>query len=219
MAGISTGPMRDQTDAGYVAPQIGTDFFHTHQPPAAYLAAHGGALPASASCNGTCPAGVGANDSVNIRMTIRVPTNVQSFNYKFKFYTAEYPEWTCTIYNDFYLALVQSGAPGLPADRNISFDALGNPFSVNNGFFQVCSPFGCYSCPSGTAELNGTGMQGNVGGGSEWLITTSPIVPGETMVLELMTFDVSDGIYDSLVLLDDFRWDVNPAGVGTGPAD
>jgi Putative metal-binding motif len=219
MAGISTGPMRDQNDPGYVIPQPGTDFGSASTPPAGYLAANGGALPASASCNGTCPAGTGANDSVNVSLSIRVPTNANSFSYKFKFYTAEYPEWTCTIYNDFYLALLQSIAPGIPADTNISFDAFGNPFSVNNGFFQVCAASGCYTCPSGTAELAGTGMGGNVGGGSEWLITTSPVIPGETIVLELMTFDVSDGVWDTNVLLDDFQWAVTPATVGTGTVD
>jgi hypothetical protein len=59
---------------------------------------------------------------------------------------------------------------------------------------------------------------GNTGGGTVWLQTTAPIVAGETMVLELMIFDVSDNILDSLSLLDAFQWSLNPSGVGTGPA-
>ena len=216
MAAISTGRMRDQGDPGFVNPDGGTDFGHSGNPPPVYLAGNGGSLPASASCNGNCPAGGGANDSVNARLTIRVPTNALSFSYKFKFYTAEFPEWTCTIYNDFYLALLQTGAPGVPADTNISFDAQNNPVSVNNGFFDVCQAAGCYSCPAGTSELVGTGMQGGIGGGTEWLFTTAPVVAGETIVLELMVFDVSDGVWDSLVLLDDFQWAIDPADVGTG---
>ena len=39
---------------------------------------------------------------------------------------------------------------------------------------------------------------------------------GETIVLELTTFDVTDNVWDSLVLLDQFEWALNPAGVGTG---
>src|SRR5690606_8595853 len=158
----------------------------------AYLAAHGGNLPASQSCAGSCPAGSGANDSIDLRLQIRVPTNAQSFSYEFKFYTAEYPEWTCTAYNDFYLALLASAAPGIPADRNISFDSNNNAVSVNNGFFDVCAPSGCHTCPAGTGQLAGTGMQSNVGGGTVWLTTTAPVVAGETITLELMTFDVSD---------------------------
>ena len=217
MAAIGTGRTRDAGDPGFVNPDGGSDFNHFGQPPAAYLAANGGALPGALGCSGNCPAGTEANDSVNLRMSIRVPTNAQSFSYRFKFYTAEYEEWTCTIFNDFYLALLQSGAAGIPTDRNISFDPLNNPFSVNNGFFEVCIPFGCYTCPSGTGELVGTGMEAGVGGGSLWLITTAPIVPGETITLELMVFDVSDEEWDTNVLLDDFQWAVDPAGVGTNP--
>src|SRR5207237_1270115 len=110
------------------------------------------------------------------------------------------------IYNDFYLALMQSKAPGIPADHNISFDALNNPVSVNNGFFQVCKKKGCYTCPNGIGDLAGTGMEkvdpfagGNsvTGGGTTWLTTDAPVVPGETIVLDFMVFDVSDGILDS----------------------
>jgi hypothetical protein len=31
-------------------------------------------------------------------------------------------------------------------------------------------------------------------------------VPGETVTLEFLLFDVGDGTHDSSVLLDDFRW-------------
>jgi cysteine-rich repeat protein len=215
MAGLSTGRMRDAGDTGFVVPQGGTTFGMSHDPPPVYWAAHGNTLPSSLGCNGNCTSGNNANDSINIRMTIRVPTNALSFSYKFKFYTAEYPEWTCTTYNDFYLALLTSGDPTIPADTNISFDANDNVFSVNNGLFDVCSPASCYTCPAGTGELAGTGMDGGVGGGSQWLITTAPVMGGEDIVLDLVIFDVGDNVYDSLVLLDDFQWHVNPATVGT----
>lgn len=131
--------------------------------------------------------------------------------------------------------MLTSTASGIPADKNISFDSLTNPLSVNNGFYDICQIKGCYSCPLGTpaAQLGGTGMQltdsgaigcvsaspgGQTGGGTTWLTTTAPIVPGETMILELMVFDVSDNILDSLTLLDNFEWSVNASGVGTGPA-
>jgi hypothetical protein len=120
-----------------------------------------------------------------------------------------------------------SGAPGIPADHNISFDSLHNPVSVNNGFFEVCQSKGCYTCPSGTASLAGSGMEkldsifdpGNpiaiTGGGTMWLTTDAPVVPGETLTLDFMVFDVSDGILDSATILDNFRWSLSPAVVGT----
>ena len=58
---------------------------------------------------------------------------------------------------------------------------------------------------------------GNTGGGTDWLTTTAPIEPGETITLDLTIFDVSDNILDSLVLLDGFQWSINPSGVGTQP--
>ncbi len=219
MAGISSGWMRDAGDPGYPGtPSTGLGYYQ--QPPASYLAAHGGNLPASAGCSGTCPSGSGANDGVNLRLAIRTPTNALSFAYLFRFFSYEYWVYSCTAYNDFYLALLQTGASGIPADGNISFDSLTNPVSVNNGFFEVCSPKGCYTCPNGIAELAGTGMcPGSpcTGGGTVWLETTAPVVPGETMVIELMVFDVSDGILDSLTVLDAFEWSLDSASVGTNP--
>ncbi len=218
MAGMSSGWMRDADDPDYVVPNGGADFGHEHLPPAGYLAANGGTLPALASCNGACPSGAGANDSVNLRLTLRVPTNAQSFSYRFRFFSSEYWTYACTEYNDFYLALLDSDAAGLPADGNISFDALSNPVSVNNGFFESCVANGCYTCPSGAGALAGTGMElGNTGGGTEWLVTTAPVVPGEIITLDLMIFDVSDNVLDSLVLLDGFEWDIDPSDVATNP--
>jgi hypothetical protein len=228
MAGISSGYMRDQNDPGYntLTNQNNGQWLVTSpvQPPTAYTSQHGGGL-APGHCGAVqCPTGSGAYDSVNVRLTIRAPTNAQSFSYDFRFFSAEYQSYQCTPFNDYYLALLSSGAPGLPADHNISFDAVHNPVSVNNGFFQICggNAKACGPCPNGIGALAGTGMQlvfagdsGPTGGGTLWLTTDAPIVPGETLVLDLMIFDVSDGNLDSLVLLDNFRWNLAPATVST----
>src|SRR5262249_54518228 len=156
----------------------------------------------------SCPVGTGANDSVDLRLQIRVPTNVKSFSYDFRFFSGEYQTFQCTEFNDYYLAILSTAAVGLPADKNISFDGLGNPVSVNNGFLELCggNSKNCGPCPNGTAELAGTGMDQVSGGGTTWLTTDAPIVPGETMILDLVIFDVQDHAYDSLVLVDNFRW-------------
>ena len=104
---------------------------------------------------------------------------------------------------------------------------------MNNGFFDVCQApgwaVGCNVCPDGTGDLAGTGMDnaactffgescaGAAGGGTVWLETTAPVVPGETITLQLMVFDVSDDILDSLTILDGFEWDIDPSEVGTEP--
>jgi hypothetical protein len=215
MAGLSTGRMRDANDPGFVLPNQGTDFGLDSQPPAAYLAAHGGALPSSSGCSGNCPAGTGANDPANLRLRIRVPTNVSALTYQYRFFSAEYWEYSCSQFNDYHLALLQSNVAGLPADRNIAFDSMGNVMSVNSAFLNICQVKGCYTCAQGVGPLAGTGMDANAsgssgngrtGGGTTWLTVTAPVVPGEVIELDLMVFDVSDKIYDSVVLFDNFTW-------------
>lgn len=200
MAAISSGTARDPGDnSGYIVPN-GTGYTG---------GANNGTWPPSAP-------GVGAvNDGVNLRMSLRAPTNAQSFSFKFKFFSAEYPEWVSSQFNDTFLALLTSMAVGIPADKNISFDAMGGRVDVNNGFFEVCS-----GCASGDATLAATGYttpQVPVGdaGATNWLTTSSPIVGGETFTIEYMIFDVADHSWDSLVLLDSFVWSVNPSAVGT----
>lgn len=222
MASIATGKARDDTDPGWVIPITGTSYSHTIPFPGApplstYVNAHGGNLLPGSCGTTTCPVGTGANDSVNVRLQIRTPTNAQGFSYDFRFYSGEYQTFQCTQYNDYFLAMLTSAAPGIPADHNISFDALGRAVSVNNGFFQVCGGNGknCGPCPNGTASLAGTGFDDVNGGSTLWLTTDVPIVPGETITLELVIFDVQDQIYDTLALLDNFRWSFVPVTLGT----
>ena len=107
---------------------------------------------------------------------------------------------------------------------------------MNNGFFDRCTPnvdIGCQpgakpaisTCPGGPNELRGTGfgVDGTwcdlltlVGGGGTkvstnggatgWLTSSAPVAPGEQFTLELIIWDTGDGVLDSSVLLDNFRW-------------
>jgi hypothetical protein len=206
MAALSSGTARDESASDWQDPHSSSPMGGTGKPPAVYLNAHNGKLQTTANC----PAGSQIFDSADLRLTIRVPTNAKSFSYQFKFYSAEYPTFVCTKYNDFYLALLSTQAAGIPADHNISFDANNDPVSINNAFFQVCD-----GCSAGTNELVGTGMGLSDGGGTLWLTTTAPVVPGEELTIDFVIWDTSDAAYDSLVLLDNFRWDLNPAKVGT----
>ena len=218
-AALSTGVMRDQNDPGYAG--TSTDLGVSSAPPAAYLLANGGKLPSTPNCLGTaCPVGSGAKDPVLVRLKIRTPANAASFTYDFRFFSSEYWTFQCTTFNDFFLALYQSTwkpdplanppQKPLPFDKNVAIDSTLAPISVNNGFFDVCAPKECNPCPAGFADLAGTGMQlMNTGGGTKWLQNDVPIVPGETITLDLTLFDVQDPNLDSLVLLDNFRWNGN----------
>ena len=163
------------------------------------------------------------NDVVNLKLVLKAPKNASGFKFDFNFHSGEWPAYICSEFNDGFVAYLTSSAG---AD-NISFDAKKNPVSVNNGFFDRCTPgarIGCLGgragvseCPGGTDELAGTGfgIMGNhcpgggpsvSGGATGWLSSQAPIKAGEQFTLELMIWDTGDGDLDSSVLLDNFRW-------------
>ena len=210
MAVFSSGTARAPGDPSYV------------NPTSSYSQGTSCAYPSGFPKNAqNCPNGSGtANDSSGLWLQIRVPTNAKSFSYDFDFFSAEYPEWVCTSYNDGYVALLGSSyVPANPAANsgNITFDSKGNPVSVNIGFFDVP---GCPTCSS--AKLTSSGFDGNgggytCGGATDWLTTKAPIVPGETMTIQFSIWDTGDHVYDSTVLLDNWLWSPNPSQIVTNP--
>ncbi len=163
-----------------------------------------------------------ANDSINLKLTIRVPTNAKSFFFDFDFFSSEYLSWVCSSYNDSFVAILKSRAPlATKHGGNVSFDANGNPVNVNSGFFEVCRPgtkgAHTFECLKGVEELIDTGFDDPgvgstppVNGSTSWLTTQAPVIPGETITLQFMIWDTGDHALDSTVLLDNFRWDAKP---------
>ncbi len=148
--------------------------------PADFLAAHSGKLPNAPGCPG--PAGNTANDPIMLTLTIRVPTNAKSFSIKSNFFSSEFPEYTCSKFNDFFVMLLDStynGMPANPTDKNLAFYQPPNsmnqyPVGVNlasgdTGLFTQCvnghigctvnplSPPSITTCTS-TTDLAGTGL-------------------------------------------------------------
>jgi hypothetical protein len=221
MAMMSSGRARDGNDPD---PTVLTTYSYDNgAPPTDFTTPHGGVLP---STNPACPNGNGANDSAMLDVYIKVPTNAESLSFDFRFYSQEYWNWTCTVYNDFFIAMLNSGwvpdpfaipaETPIPADLNISFDSSGNYISVNSpAFFTHCTAKAGYPCPDGTAESINTGYVPNTAGATEWLTTTSPINTGETIRLRFATWDTSDQALDSLVMMDNFLFSEDPS---TGPS-
>ncbi len=158
-----------------------------------------------------------AHDPMALELRIRTPTNAQSMSFDFDFYTYEYPNYICSSYNDFFVALVESQHPTNPQNKNISFDRKGNSVSVNNGFLEVCEPGfhggKQFSCLLGTEPLMGTGFEGH--GATGWLQTQAPIIPGEEITIRFAIWDMGDESLDSTVLLDNVQWDVDEGETGT----
>jgi len=65
---------------------------------------------------------------VNLRLTLRVPTNANGIRYRHRFFSADFGG-VCSAFNDSHLALIDSNAPGIPADGNIALDTIGNPLA------------------------------------------------------------------------------------------
>ena len=108
------------------------------------------------------------------------------------------------------------GETAIPADKNICFDDNNNYISVNSEkFFTVCNPKTGYTCLDGISALSGTGYNAPNAGATKWLTTTAPVVPGEIITLKFAIWDTSDNSYDSLILLDNFKWLAEPS---SGPS-
>ncbi len=185
---------------------------------------------------GTCPISAIANDIVNVVLKVQVPANAKGLAFDFNFYSGEWPEWVCTTFNDSFVAWLTSTAfKGKAGDFNISYDPSNNPISVNNSFFQACSPKNL-SCPNmpkpatctlGNAELQGTGFfisgdnqcgsTDSGGGATGWLTTTAPVTPGEVITIQFMVWNTGDEAFDSSVLIDNWQWQATTTTVTTQP--
>lgn len=161
-----------------------------------------------------------AMDPMALELTIRAPTNAKSLSFEFNFFTTEYPSWVCDKYNDFFVVLLYSQHESVPANHNISFDAQGNPVSVNNGFLEACKAgihgkYGqrSFACPLGEGMLGGTDFMGH--GATGWLKTSSPIKPGEELTVRFAVWDSYDMALDSTVLLDTFQWELSEGQIET----
>ena len=243
LAVFSTGNAADFNDASpaYADFQTGKDNGANSGAPADWLAANGNQFPNAP----TCP-GAGSNqafNSVMLKIRVRVPTNAKSFNVQMYFMSAEWPEWTCTAFNDMFVTLLDSTGAGNPVDKNIAIYSVNNqkyPVGVNlvkaaPGLFTQCKngTFGCSGVNGGNYngcvnfnQLAGTGMEileggcgtnNTTGGGTNWLKMSGNVKGGETMEIRFVIWDTADGIYDSLVLLDDWVWSVQASQPGVQP--
>ena len=178
-----------------------------------------------------CPSTNGDTyDVVDVKLVLKAPPNAKGISFDFNFFTSEWPAFVCSNFNDAFIAYLSSKAFNGGKPENISFDAQKNPVSVNNGFFDRCTPnaaIGCALgpsskrsvCPGGPGELAGTGFaeedlwcgpfsntRSSAGGATGWLTSSAPVEPGETFTLELLLWDTGDANLDSVTLLDNFRW-------------
>jgi hypothetical protein len=263
LALFSNGIAAGEGDPGYDA-SLSTVNGGSAAFPADFLAANGGKLPNSPNC--PAPNGSKAFDPIMLTLHIRVPTNASSFSIDTNFFSSEFPEYTCSPFNDFFVMLLDStfvgtGSAANPTDKNLAFytDTNGDKYPVgvnlaanNTGLFTQCkeTKYGCAADPedssqsavpgtistcTSTTDLAGTGMDQSdpvqdlggewfgggctatslLGGATGWLTTTGNVTPGEIITLRIALWDTSDGALDSLSVIDNFKWSVQPSNPGT----
>ena len=174
-----------------------------------------------------------ANDYTELKLTILPPDGAQSASFRFQFFSAEYPRFRCTDFDDTFLAILDSPA----FQGNVSFDDNGNVVSLNSSFFEICNSVAGNTClVPANPTLNNTGYDptannvtgpGPDGGATLPLTTTFPITPGQPFTLRFIIFDEGENasnsvnfghILDSSVLIDSFVWHAEPvAGPNTIP--
>jgi hypothetical protein len=179
-------------------------------------------FPKSGDCGTQGP----AFDGIALDMSIRVPTNAKGFKVRLKFFTCEYPQFTCKVYNDVFAILMtpsplMAGDPmadATNASANIAFETTAggtkNVIGVNNtSFLTACNQTPItsnYGNCSNEAGLAGSGFEGHAA--SSWLTTTVPLPafpPGADRVIRLRfaIWDSQDPILDSTAAVDGFEWE------------
>ena len=217
---LSTGIAAAPNDPGFAAPAPGTDFGLTSVNP----------FPNVSVSNPACPGDLAGNvhDVVVLQIQLRVPMAATGLRFDHNFLTSEYPESRCSGTNDRFIAYLRTST----LSGNIALDAASNSISVNTTLFRQCVNGatgqngipGTYDMCESTVELIGTGMDvqrpnNSDGAGTGWLTSVAPLTGGDVITLGVAIMDASDGINDSVVLLDNFQWiySTSSISVDAGP--
>jgi hypothetical protein len=134
-----------------------------------------------------------ANDMLWFQFETVVPGGTNGWSVEFAYFSVEFPEWVDDIFNDIFLVWSDSET------------YTGNLCFVND---QPCTVTALWpvAYQQNALELAGTGFQ-QQGGGTGWYTMNGSAAPGETLQLTTAIFDMGDTAYDTVVLLDNWRWD------------
>lgn len=208
MLALSSGSARAEKQAGYASPS-GYDKGYASGSLPDYLELESPACPGVTSGE--------IHDDIALELVLVVPPQAHALAFDFNFFTYEWPDYVCSQFNDYFAAILGNGTRVDTNSRNISFDQLGNPVSINNAFVRSCScsggppcmappenPFKSFECQLGGTLLENTGFENHAATG--WLTTESPVDPGSTITLRWGIYDAGDHMLDSTVLIDNFRF-------------
>ena len=154
------------------------------------------------------------NDAIEVKVTLTAPAGATGFTVDYIFLSAEYEEYIGTAYNDRLYIILNAPQTTGGVNEIINFTNCSNPNSYfdfeQNGqkycYIAINSAFS-EACSGGVVtNISGTGYECITGSSTGWLVTSWPITGGETFNLTFHIHDTSDSIFDSLALIDNFRW-------------
>jgi hypothetical protein len=158
-----------------------------------------------------------AHDVVDGKLELTAPPGVTGFSVDFIMLSKE-PDAQNQMFNDaFYIALKAPITTG-GVETVINFVSCPNP--ANYKSFTSNGVSFCFFCVlAGLMEpkaalvtnITGTGFPSSTG----WYRTTWTIQPGEAFSLLFRIQDTKDAIYDSAVVIDDFKWLTGAVQAGT----
>jgi|GEM_PF-1892051 len=172
------------------------------------------------------------NDAVELRFQLQAPPGATGFSIDYIFFSEEYEEFIGSSFNDKFYIFLEAPSVNGGAKTVINYTTCSNPSSYSDFIDENGQPQ-CYiaintafseACPYAPTNINGTGFECAPSGGIDsssygsstgWLFTTWAIQGGENFTLTFHIHDTSDGIYDSAVILDNFRFEGGTVQSGT----
>jgi len=169
-------------------------------------------------------------DNVEVKIVMTAPLGAIGFSIDYIFMSEEYEEYIGSSFNDKFYMILQAPITTNNQQIVVNFTDCSNP-SKYFDFIDQNGEKKCYvaintafsePCSNVKTSIAGTGFQCGPGGASNgsstgWLSTAWPIEPDETFTLIFHIHDASDGIYDSEVVMDNFKWLGDPFSAGTVP--
>lgn len=189
---------------------------------------HSGGLGGGSAPDPYAKDGFPTYDNVEFKVVLTAPPGALGFSIDYIFFSEEYEEYIGSAFNDKFYIFLQAPVTTQGQKIVVNTTACSNP----NAYFDYVDGEGnkvCYiaintafsePCSNPATNISGTGFECGPGGSSAgsstgWLSTSWPIESEETFTLTFHIHDASDAIYDSEVILDNFKWLGEPFDPGT----
>lgn len=134
-----------------------------------------------------------------------VPLGTHGYELDLAFFTAHYPVYNKeATYNDVFMLWSQSEL----YVGNITYLRDGDNYQPMSLPALAAADLIAYD-GADDSELLGTGFHSKdnqQGGATPWLTVAAPAKPGEKITIAIAGFDAHDFLYDSAMILDNFRW-------------